>query len=69
MAAWPDHGRAVAGATGWLADTGVRAGDRLVTLLRNDEDAFALGLACMLAGALPALRQDRSSTRAPEESP
>lgn len=52
MVGWPDHRRAVAGATGWLRDTGLEPGDRLVTLLGNDADAFALGLACMLAGVV-----------------
>ena len=50
--AWPDHRPAVAGATGWLEDAGLEPGDRLVTLLGNDHDAFALGLACMLAGVV-----------------
>lgn len=52
MADLPDHRPAVAGATGWLHDTGLGPGDRVVTLLGNDEDAFALGLACMLAGVV-----------------
>ncbi len=42
----------MAGATGWLQQSGLREGDRLVTLLGNDEDTFALGLACMLAGVV-----------------
>ena len=48
----PDHRPALVGATGWLRDMGLGPGDRLVTLLGNDEDAFALGLACMLAGVV-----------------
>lgn len=42
----------MAGATGWLQQCGLREGDRLVTLLANDGDTFALGLACMLAGVV-----------------
>ncbi len=49
---WPDHRPALAGATGWLHDVGLEPGDRLVTLLGNDEDTFALGMACMLAGVV-----------------
>lgn len=49
---WADHRRAVAGATGWLRQADLDEGDRLVTLLGNDGDAFALGLACMLAGVV-----------------
>ena len=52
MTSWPDHRPAVAGATGWLAGAGLAAGDRLVTLLDNSEDAFAIGMACMLRGVV-----------------
>src|SRR5690606_36670474 len=49
-ASWPDHRPALHGATGWLRARGLQPGDRLVTLLGIDTDAFALGLAGMCEG-------------------
>ena len=43
---------AVAGATTWLRRQGLQAGDRLATMLVDDHDAFALGMACALAGVV-----------------
>ncbi len=47
-----DHRPAVAGAVTWLRRQGLAPGDRLVTLLANTHDTFALGLACMLEGVV-----------------
>ena len=72
LTTWPELGRSldyerfaelVAEASGWLAAAGVRSGDRVAVVKRNDPDIQVLLYACLRLGAIPGLISARLGPR------